>query len=144
MLKFVTIRDFIIIVAGTWYFEFYLDYKLPSENNLLLFFVAIPIVWATLTQLWTSYSYADVHHHPVVNGISHTLSILMLASSVFVVSTVLNTVGDVLDDPGIIFFHGMGWTVLLALVLYDMIDVIRWNRKENLREEQGADRSLET
>lgn len=137
MLKFVTIRDLLIIVFGSWYFEFYLDYKLPSENNLLLFFVAIPIVWATLTQLWTSYSYADVHHHPIVNGISHALTILMLASSVFIVSTVLNTVGEVLDGPGVIFFHGMGWTVLLALVLYDMIDVIRWNQKENPQNKTG-------
>lgn len=127
MLTFVALRDLLIFVLGVWFFEFYLDYKLPAENNLLIFFVAIPIIWSTLTQLWTSYSYREATTWWFIL-ISHLLSVLMLTSTVFLVSAVLNTIEDSLDATGNILFHGVGWTVILAMVIYDIIDVSRSNR----------------
>jgi len=124
MVRIVAIRDVLIVVLGVWFFEFHLDYKLPGENNLLLFFVAIPIVWATLTQLWTSYSYRDIEN-TWIDLASHLLSVMMLFSTVFLISVVMNTLGDILDTLGIVLFHGVGWTVIMAMVLYDIIDVSR-------------------
>lgn len=127
MTAFVVLRSVLIIGFGVWFFEFHLDYKLPGEDNLLLFFVAIPIIWATLTQLWTSYSYRDATL-PWLLWISHLLSMLMLAGTVFLISVVLNTVADILDRTGTALFHGIGWTVLLAMVIYDLVDVSRDGR----------------
>lgn len=124
MVRIVAFRDILIVVLGVWFFEFHLDYKLPGENNLLLFFVAIPIVWATLTQLWTSYSYRDIEN-TWIDLASHLLSVMMLFSTVFLISVVMNTLSDILDTLGIILFHGVGWTVIMAMVLYDIIDVSR-------------------
>ena len=124
MTAFVIIRNILICIFGVWFFEFHLDYKLPEQDNLLLFFVAIPIIWATLTQLWTSFSYKE-SGNPIIYGASHLLSMLMLFSTVFLVSAVLNTVSDRLDLTGVVMFHGVGWTVIFGMVIYDIIDINR-------------------
>ena len=120
----VAVRDLLIFVVGVWYFDYYLDYKLPSENNLLLFFVAIPIIWASLTQLWTSYSY---HHVRTkwLDILSHVASILILFSSVFIISIIMNTIATILDPWGAIMFKIMGWVVLIGLGVYDVVDASR-------------------
>ena len=124
MRKFVIIRNVILVVFGVWLFEFYLDYKLPEENNLLLFFVAIPIIWATITQLWTSYSYTEIND-PILLFCNHVLSMLMLFGTVFLVCAVLNTISDILDPVGIFMFHAVGWTVIAAIIMYDIVDAGR-------------------
>ncbi len=121
MVKFIFIRNLLLTIIGVWYFEFYLDYKLPSEDNLLLFFVAIPILWATVTTLWISSSYEDAEEHWSLTG-AHILSILMLFSTVFIISIVLNTISSILDPLGTFFFHIAGWTVLWGIIMYDIID----------------------
>lgn len=121
MTAFVVIRNGLIFVLGVWFFEFYLDYRLPEENNLLLFFVAIPIIWATICQLWTSYGYNEIDS-PVLLFFTHVLSMLMLLGTVFLVSAVLNTISDILDSTGIFMFHAVGWTVILAMIMYDIVD----------------------
>lgn len=121
LVLFVAIRDLFIFVFGIWYFEFYLNFTLPGEDNLLLFFVAIPIIWATLIQLWIAYSYHDVQSG-WINAMSHVGSIMILISSVFIISSVLNSLGRILDLQGEILFHMVGWTVLLGLGIYDLVD----------------------
>lgn len=118
---FVTIRNIIIFFAGVWFFELHLDYKLPEKNNLLIFFVAIPIIWATICQLWTSYSYREIDSRSILIC-SHILSMLMLLGTVFLVSAVLNTISAALDPVGIFMFHAVGWTVIGAMILYDIVD----------------------
>lgn len=118
---FVVIRNSIIFLAGVWFFEFHLDYRLPEENNLLLFFVAIPVVWATISQLWTSYSYSEIDNRAIL-VCSHVLSMMMLLGTVFLVSAVLNTISSDLDPIGIFMFHAVGWTVIAAMILYDIVD----------------------
>ncbi len=110
-----------IFIFGVWFFEFHLDYRLPDENNLLLFFVAIPVVWATISQLWTSYSYSEIDSKPILLC-CHILSMMMLLGTVFLVSAVLNTISGVLDPIGIFMFHAVGWTVVAAMILYDIVD----------------------
>ncbi len=122
MVRFVLVRNIIIMFAGVWFFEVYLDYRLPAENNLLLFFVAIPIIWATLTQLWTSYSYSDAKTKSLYIA-SHLLSILIMTGSVFLISAVLNTLNGILDETGIIMFHVIGWTVIIGMIIYDCVDI---------------------
>lgn len=124
MLLFVAIRDLLIFIVGVWYFEFYLDFKLPSENNLLLFFVAIPIIWATMMQLWTSISYRE-QKHPVMYWGCHALGVILLVGSVFLISAVLNTIEPYLDVTGNLLFHGVGWSVVLGIIFYDMVDITR-------------------
>ena len=124
IVAFVILRDILIFVLGVWLFEFYLDFKLPSEDNLLLFFVAIPIIWAALTQIWTSISYKE-QKNQVMSWATHILSILMLAGTIFLISAVLNTIGDNLDLTGVILFHGVGWTAMLAIIFYDIVDICR-------------------
>lgn len=121
---FVALRGLGIVGVGVYVFEFWLDYRLPDEGSLLLFFVAIPIIWATLGQLWTSYSYSDLHG-PWLTWASHGLTVCMLTSSVFLISAVLNTVDEILDPVGSVLFHFVGWTVLLALVFHDVMDMHR-------------------
>jgi len=121
MTKFVVIRNLLIFVPGVWFFEFYLDYTLPDENNLLLFFVAIPVVWATICQLWTSYSYHEIDN-PILLFFTHVLSMLMLLGTVFLVSAVLNTISNDLDPVGVLMFHAVGWTVIGAMIMYDIVD----------------------
>lgn len=124
MLLFVAIRDLLIFIVGVWYFEFYLDFKLPSENNLLLFFVAIPIIWATMMQIWTSISYRE-QKHPVMYWGCHALGVILLVGSVFLISAVLNTIEPYLDVTGNLLFHGVGWSVVLGIIFYDMVDITR-------------------
>lgn len=124
MRKFVIIRNIVLFVSGVWFFEFYLDYKLPEEDNLLLFFVAIPIIWATITQLWTSYSYTEING-PILLFFNHVLSMLMLLGTIFLVCAVLNTISDILDPVGIFMFHAVGWTVIAAIIMYDIVDAGR-------------------
>jgi hypothetical protein len=121
MTRFVIIRNGLIFVLGVWFFEFYLDYTLPKENNLLLFFVAIPIIWATICQLWTSFSYNEIDS-PTLLFFTHILSILMLIGTVFLVSAVLNTISEILDTTGILMFHAVGWTAILAMIMHDIVD----------------------
>lgn len=124
MTNLIFLRGIIIFVVGVVLFEFILDYKLPGENNWLLFFVAIPIIWATLTQLWTSYGYKDATT-PLLYWITHILGIMMLLSTVFLISAVLNTLNDILDLVGIVMFHAVGWTVIFGLIVYDAVDYNR-------------------
>jgi hypothetical protein len=124
VIAFVVIRDFFLLIVGIWLFEFHLDFKLPSENNLLLFFVAIPIIWAALTQIWTSISYKEQKNLPMTWA-AHILGILMLAGTIFLISAVLNTIEDNLDLTGTILFHGVGWTAMLAIIFYDIVDICR-------------------
>lgn len=118
---FVILRNLIIFFVGVWFFEFHLDYMLPPENNLLLFFVAIPVIWATISQLWTSYSYHEIDN-PVILFFTHILSMMMLLGTVFLVSAVLNTISAILDPVGIFMFHAVGWTVIAAMIMYDIVD----------------------
>jgi hypothetical protein len=53
----VFVRDIAIAIAGIWFFEFYMDYEFPENENLLLYFVAVPIIWSTLIHIWTATSY---------------------------------------------------------------------------------------
>ncbi|HOP64675.1 MAG TPA: hypothetical protein PK906_14950, partial [Spirochaetota bacterium] len=124
MLKFVLWRNIIILVTGVWLFEYYLDYRLPAENNLLLFFVAIPIIWAALMHLWTSYSYSDVKNIYLYIA-SHILSILIMFGSVFLISAVLNTLRYILDPVGSVMFHLIGWTVLGGMIIYDCVIIAK-------------------
>lgn len=123
MVKFVVIRNTLIFSLGVWFFEFYIDYKLPEADNLLLFFVAIPIIWATICQLWTSYSYKGLSKE--ILFFTHILSIMMLLSTVFLVSAVLNTISDSLTPLGTLMFHAVGWTAILAIIMYDIVDASR-------------------
>lgn len=124
MVKLVVLRDAFIFVFGVILFEFILDYQLPGKNNWLLFFVAIPIVWATLTHLWTSFSYRDARGK-FLNWVTHILSTLMLFGTVFLISAVLNTLNNLLDPVGIVMFHVVGWTVIFGMIVYDAVDMSR-------------------
>lgn len=121
MTGFVIVRNIVIFIVGVWFFEFYIDYKLPEKNNLLLFFVAIPVIWASISQFWTSYSYREIENKYIL-FFTHLLSAMMLLSTVFLVSAVLNTISDILDTTGVIMFHAVGWTVIFAMILYDIVD----------------------
>ena len=124
MFVFVLLRDLCILVAGVWFFEFYLDFRLPEEDNLLVYFVAIPIIWATLSQIWTSFSYRELENRFMRIG-NHVLGVLMLVSTVFLISAVLNSIEGSLSLAGNIFFHFVGWTVLVAFVFYELVDIQR-------------------
>lgn len=124
----VAIRDLTIVIVGIVLFEFVLDYRLPEERVLLLYFVAIPIIWTTIGQIWLSYSYADLQGW-WMKTLSHVLTVCMLASSVFLVSIVLNTIHETLDGFGSVMFHLVGWTALLAMVFHDVVDTDRSNRR---------------
>ena len=121
---FVLLRDLFIFAAGVWLFEFHLDYKLPNQDNLLLFFVAIPIIWTTMMQMWTSISYRE-QKNQFMYWSCHLLGILLLACSVFLISAVLNTIEASLDTTGNIFFHLVGWSAILGIIFYDMVDISR-------------------
>ncbi|MFP4168733.1 MAG: hypothetical protein ACLFSY_07815 [Desulfonatronovibrionaceae bacterium] len=123
MFIFVLLRDVIILVAGVCFFEFYLDFQLPEEDNLLLYFVAIPIIWATLSQIWTSVSYSEQKNR-FMYALCHVIGVLMLISTVFLISAVLNSIEASLSLTGNIFFHFVGWTVLIAFVFYDLVDIL--------------------
>ncbi|WP_462324023.1 hypothetical protein [Desulfoplanes sp.] len=124
MFVFVFLRDVVILVFGVWFFEFYLDFRLPEEDNLLLYFVAIPIIWATLSQIWTSVSYREQKNRFMYMG-CHLMGMLMLLCTVFLISAVLNSIESSLSLYGNIFFHFVGWTALAAFIFYDLVDVLR-------------------
>ena len=121
MRAFVMLRDMGVFALGVWFFEFHLDYRLPEKNNLLLFFVAIPVIWASISQFWTSYSYKEIEGRTLLIC-THIISVIMLLGTVFLVSAVLNTIADVLDPVGIFMFHAVGWTVIAAMIIYDVVD----------------------
>lgn len=124
MIIFVLVRDLVIFIAGVFFFEFYLDFKLPDENNLLLFFVAIPIVWATMMQMWTAISYREQKNR-MMYWACHLMGVILLICSVFLISAVLNTIESSLDTTGNILFHGVGWSAILGIIFYDVVDIAR-------------------
>ncbi len=128
MFMFVLVRDVFILVAGVWFFEFFLDFRLPEEDNLLLYFVAIPIIWATLSQIWTSVSYRE-QKNGFMYAATHLLGMLMLVSTVFLISAVLNSIEASLSLVGNVCFHFVGWTVLVAFIFYDLVDILRMEKK---------------
>jgi hypothetical protein len=121
---FVLSRDLVIFIAGVWYFEFHADYTFPEENNLLLYFVAIPIIWSTLIHIWTATSYGEQKTKGMVI-FTHLIAVLSLISTVFLISATLNTISASLDSLGYILFHFVGWTVVISLIYYDMVDINR-------------------
>jgi hypothetical protein len=121
---FVLLRDFVIFGLGVWIFEFREDYTFPQGNNLLLYFVAIPIIWSTLIHIWTTTSYKEQKNIFMV-VFTHLIAMLLLFSTVFLISATLNTIGEYLNTFGIILFHFVGWTVILSLIYYDMVDINR-------------------
>lgn len=118
------LRDLLIAVAGIWYFQFRLDYTFPDSENLLLYFVAVPIIWSTLIHVWTSTSYKEQHSRAMM-AFTHLNAILLLLSTVFLISATLNTISESLDPTGILLFHFVGWTVILSLIYYDVVDIHR-------------------
>ncbi len=124
MALFVAVRDLIISIAGIWYFEFYRDYTFPEEQNLLLYFVAVPIIWSTLIQIWTTTRYGE-QKNAMMHVFTHIMAVLLLVSSVFLISATLNTIAETLDPFGVALFHFVGWTVILSLIYYDMVDINR-------------------
>lgn len=129
MIQFVLIRDILIFIAGVWFFEFRLDFKLPDENNLLLFFVAIPIIWATMMQMWTAISYREQKTRTMYWA-CHAMGVVLLTCSVFLISAVLNTIEASLDTIGNILFHGVGWSAILGIIYYDVVDIARMEDSE--------------
>jgi uncharacterized membrane protein len=124
MAIFVAVRDLVISIAGIWYFEFYRDYTFPEEKNLLLYFVAVPIIWSTLIQIWTTTRYSEQKNR-VMYVFTHIMAVLLLISTVFLISATLNTIAETLDPFGVALFHFVGWTVILSLIYYDMVDICR-------------------
>ena len=122
--RFVAGRDLLIFAVGTWYFEFHIDYRFPAEENLLLYFVAVPIIWSTLIQIWTSTSYREQSSAWLL-VFTHVIAMMSLASTVFLISATLNSLSQTLDSFGNALFHVVGWTVILSLVYYDAVDVRR-------------------
>jgi len=117
-------RDILLSAVGIWYFEFQLNYVFPDSENLLLYFVAIPIIWSTLIHIWTATSYKEQHTR-LMAGFTHAIAVLLLISTVFLISATLNTIEDALDLIGSVLFHFVGWTVVLSLIYYDVVDVDR-------------------
>ena len=120
----VFVRNLLIFLGGVWYFEFKIEYVFPAEENLLLYFVAIPIIWSTLIHIWTSTSYGE-QRSVFMHLFTHLIAVFSLISTVFLISATLNTIADSLDRTGTILFHFVGWTVVLSLIYYDMVDINR-------------------
>jgi hypothetical protein len=121
---FVALRDLTIFVLGVWYFEFKVAYTFPEEENLLLYFVAIPIIWSTLIQIWTTTTYRE-QKNLFMSLFTHLVAVLILVSTVFLISATLKTIQSSLDPLGNILFHFVGWTVILSLIYYDLVDICR-------------------
>ncbi|MDZ7759166.1 MAG: hypothetical protein U5L00_02785 [Desulfovermiculus sp.] len=121
---FVALRDLAIFVLGVWYFEFRVGYTFPDEDNLLLYFVAIPIIWATLIQIWTTTTYRE-QKNAFMSVFTHVVAVLILISTVFLISATLKTIQPGLDPLGNVLFHFVGWTVILSLIYYDLVDICR-------------------
>jgi hypothetical protein len=47
---------------------------------------------------------------------------IMLLGTVFLVSAVLNTISDILEFTGVFMFHTVGWAVIAAMIMYDIVD----------------------
>lgn len=124
LVLFVGLRDLLIFVLGVWYFEFRVGYTFPEEENLLLYFVAIPIIWATLIQIWTTTTYRE-QKNAFMTVFTHLVAVLILISTVFLISATLKTIQPSLDSLGNILFHFVGWTVILSLIYYDLVDICR-------------------
>jgi len=124
LVLFVGVRDVVIFVLGVWYFEFRVGYTFPEEENLLLYFVAIPIIWATLIQIWTTTTYKE-QKNAFMTVFTHLVAVLILISTVFLISATLKTIQPSLDSLGNILFHFVGWTVILSLIYYDLVDICR-------------------
>lgn len=124
MMLFVLVRDLLIFGIGVYVFEFRMDFKFPDENNLLLFFVAIPIIWATMMQMWTAISYREQKGR-VMYWACHAMGVVLLSCSVFLISAVLNTIAASLDTTGNILFHAVGWSAILSIIFYDVVDISR-------------------
>jgi hypothetical protein len=120
----VFIRDIAIAATGIWFFEFHMDYRFPESENLLLYFVAVPIIWSTLIHIWTATSYRE-QRTLVMVIFTHAIAVLLLISTVFLISATLNTIADALGPTGSFLFHSVGWTVVLSLIYYDTVDVRR-------------------
>ncbi len=121
---FVALRDLAIFVLGVWYFEFKVAYTFPEEENLLLYFVAIPIIWSTLIQIWTTTTYRE-QKNLFMSLFTHLVAVLILVSTVFLISATLKTIQSSLDPLGNVLFHFVGWTVILSLIYYDLVDICR-------------------
>jgi uncharacterized membrane protein HdeD (DUF308 family) len=124
LVLFVALRDLILFIAGVWYFEFHVGYTFPDENNLLLYFVAIPIIWATLIQIWTTTTYKE-QKNAAMSVFTHLVAVLILISTIFLISSTLKTMQPSLDPLGNVLFHFVGWTVILCLIYYDLVDICR-------------------
>ncbi|MBS3780273.1 MAG: hypothetical protein KGY41_07740 [Desulfovermiculus sp.] len=116
------------MILGVWYFEFRVGYTFPDEDNLLLYFVAIPIIWATLIQIWTTTTYRE-QKNTFMSAFTHVVAVLILISTVFLISATLNTIQPSLDPLGNVLFHFVGWTVILSLIYYDLVDICRLSHK---------------
>ncbi len=117
-------RDLLLSALGIWFFEFHLDYRFPESENLLLYFVAVPIIWSTLIHIWTTTSYRE-QKTPAMTVFTHLIALLLLISTVFLISATLNTIADALGPTGSVLFHFVGWTVVLSLIYYDVVDINR-------------------
>lgn len=117
-------RDLLLSALGIWFFEFHLDYRFPESENLLLYFVAVPIIWSTLIHIWTTTSYRE-QKTPAMMVFTHLIALLLLISTVFLISATLNTIADALGPTGSVLFHFVGWTVVLSLIYYDVVDINR-------------------
>ncbi|WP_244147396.1 hypothetical protein [Desulfovermiculus halophilus] len=124
LVVFVALRDLILFIAGVWYFEFHVGYTFPDENNLLLYFVAIPIIWATLIQIWTTTTYKE-QKNTAMSVFTHLVAVLILISTIFLISATLKTIQPSLDPLGNVLFHFVGWTVIVCLIYYDLVDICR-------------------
>ncbi|MFW5997562.1 MAG: hypothetical protein ACOCPP_01985 [Desulfovermiculus sp.] len=124
LVLFVALRDLAIFILGIWYFEFHIGYTFPDEDNLLLYFVAIPIIWATLIQIWTTTTYRE-QKNTFMSVFTHVVAVLILISTVFLISATLKTIQPSLDPLGNVLFHFVGWTVILSLIYYDLVDISR-------------------
>ncbi|MFP4428022.1 MAG: hypothetical protein ACLFPB_01770 [Desulfovermiculus sp.] len=124
LVLFVALRDLVIFILGIWYFEFHIGYTFPDQDNLLLYFVAIPIIWATLIQIWTTTTYRE-QKNAIMSVFTHVVAVLILISTVFLISATLKTIQPSLDPLGNVLFHFVGWTVILSLIYYDLVDISR-------------------
>ena len=121
---FVGIRDLVIFILGVCFFEIRMRYTSPKQENLSTNFMAIPIIWATLIQIWTTTTYRE-QQNTFMTVFTHIVAVLILISTVFLISATLKTMQPSLNPLGNIVFHFVGWTVILSLIYYDLVDICR-------------------
>lgn len=117
-------RDLVISGVAIWVFEYRIGYRFPQGENLILYFVAIPIIWSTLIVIWTSTNYRE-QRTLGMKIFTHAVAVILLVSTSFLISATLTTISATLDTAGRILFHFVGWTVMLGLIYYDVVDVGR-------------------